>query len=218
MLRLSGERDLLLKPEPGPLASPTGVGTARPRQPPGCPMVRAGAALWPHDVPVLEEAGCVRAGGSAPYTGRHGVRGGGALLLELQPGHQRAAGGYITGLEGDGVEKTLHGDRGTAVRREAAAGLGAEMLRCSWGAPGELPAPCTAASTEDVGSQCVCVCVCELLLLVVVFGKGRGSVQRNPVWGGGAGGCCHRPRGFGELGKLPLASLKEFLICFCYYS
>lgn len=160
MLRLSGERDLLLKPEPGPLASPTGVGTARPRQPPGCPMVRAGAALWPHDVPVLEEAGCVRAGGSAPYTGRHGVRGGGALLLELQPGHQRAAGGYVTGLEGDGVEKTLHGDRGTAVRREAAAGLGAEMLRCSWGAPGELPAPCTAASTEDVGSQCVCVCVC----------------------------------------------------------
>lgn len=159
MLRLSGERDLLLKPEPGPLASPTGVGTARPRQPPGCPMVRAGAALWPHDVPVLEEAGCVRAGGSAPYTGRHGVRGGGALLLELQPGHQRAAGGYVTGLEGDGVEKTLHGDRGTAVRREAAAGLGAEMLRCSWGAPGELPAPCTAASTEDVGSQCVCVCV-----------------------------------------------------------
>lgn len=124
----------------------------------------------------------------------------------------------MVGLEGGGVAKTLHRDRGTAVRREAAAGLGAGMPRCSWGAPGELPAWCTVAGMQVVRSWCVCACVCEPLLPVVVLGKGHGSLQRDLVWGGRAGGCCHRPRGFGELGKLPFGGLKEFLICFCYYS
>lgn len=78
-------------------------------------------------------------------------------------------------------------------------------------------AACPVHRSWHAGCE-VPVCVCEPLLPVVVFGKGHGSLQRDLVWGGGAGGCCHRPRGFGELGKLPFASLKEFLICFCYYS
>lgn len=47
----------------------------------------------PQDVSILEEAGRLRAGGFARRAGRAGVRGGGALLLELQPGHQRGARG-----------------------------------------------------------------------------------------------------------------------------
>lgn len=105
-------------------------------------------------------------------------------------------------------DRCAQGGCGGAGSRDAAVQLGSTRR-----------AACPVHCSQHGGCGVpVCVCVCELLLLVVVFGKGCGSVQRNPVWGGGAGGCCHRPRGFGELGKLPLASLKEFLICFCYYS